>query len=153
MESWQIALTLLVSIMAGAVFGILVSYLVSRFVQKREPDFINDLKSRFAKKPKAPALFFPSEASGDELCQGRVELEITSPISFVQILRLQSYIRKIPELRLVSVGGSAAGDATIVVESDRPLPLVSILSNIPLAKDVVRTDKNIQMALETIQFA
>lgn len=152
MEWWQIVLILLASIVVGAVVGALLSYLISRFDSKRATTLLSDFTSRFGKKPEAPETSSaPEEVVSDGLYHGRVALEITAPIDFTQMIKLQAYLRAVPDLQLASVGGSAAGDAMIIVIADKPLPLVSILSEMPLAKDVIKKERNIQMALEIPQ--
>lgn len=154
MAWWHVVLILLICIISGCLVGILVSYIISRFIQKRNYKSPSNFMSSFSRKPKVlEDNFFPADTAQDELYQGRVELEITAPQSYAQVLRLQAYITRIPGLRLVSVGESAESNTIIVVESDQPLPLLSILSDIPLTKDVVKTERNIRMALETLQFA
>ena len=149
MEWWQIVSILLASIAAGAAVGALLSYLIMRFAKKRETTFSSDFPSRFARTPEAPeASLAPAEAGGDELYQGRVELEITAPIvDFAQMLKLQTHLREVPDLQLLSVGGSTDGGTRIVVVVDKPLRLASILSEMPLAKYVVKREKNIQVVI------
>ncbi len=184
MVLWQIVLILLVSIGVGAFAGALLSYLISRFVKKRETislsDFIpqfalkrvvtslsdsvprfatkqetaslSDFLSQFTPTPEVPeASITPADAGDNELYQGRVELEVTAPTDFVQMWKLRAYLSMVPSIRVASVGGSASGGTTIVVILDKPLPLVSILNEIPLAKGVVKKEKNIRVALELPQ--
>jgi hypothetical protein len=93
----------------------------------------------------------PEEAGGAELYLGRVELEIIAPIDFGQMMKLQAQLRGVTNLRLVSAGGSAAGNTTVVVSIDKPLPLINILRKMPPVKGVVKKEKNIQVALEASQ--
>ena len=148
MEWWQIVLMLLVSIVVGSVGGALLSHLILRFIKKREPTFLDGLLSRFARMSEAPqASVVPVEADSDELYHGRVELNINAPADFMQLLRLQALIHEVPDLQFVSVGGSSAGDSTIIVIADKPLPLASILNQMPMTKCVFQKESNIQLAL------
>ena len=63
------------------------------------------------------------------------------------MMKLEAQLYEVPNLRLVSVGGSAAGDTKIVVIIDKPLPLVSILREMPPVKSVGKKGENIQVAL------
>ncbi len=152
MEWWQIVLTLVASVVVGTAVGALLSYLISQFAKKRETTLLSSLIPHSAKTPEAPeASVTPVEAGDDELYQGRVELEIAAPIDFVQMVKLQAHLYEVPELGLVSVGGSADGDTAIVLVADKPLPLLSILKQMPLIKNVAKKQKNIRVALEARQ--
>ncbi len=50
MEWWQVLLILIAAVLIGGVVGILISYLILRFVRKRETTFLSDLVARFPKK-------------------------------------------------------------------------------------------------------
>ena len=50
MEWWQVLLILIAAVVIGGVIGILISYLILRFVRKRETTFLSDLVARFPKK-------------------------------------------------------------------------------------------------------
>lgn len=87
---------------------------------------------------------------GDELYSGRVELRIAQPADFIQVLRLQAFLREVAGLWLVSVGGSADGDSTIVVHAEERLPLPSILSQEPIVSSVVKRENGLHLVMETI---
>ncbi len=150
MEWWQIVLVLLASVVVGTGIGALFTYLTSRFFKKRRAGFlVSDPISLSARRPEvAEASVAPMEAGDDEFYQGRVELEITGPTpDFAQMLQLRTYLREVPDLRLLSVGGSADGGTSIVVFVDKPLRLLSILSEMPLAKEVFKKRQNIELVL------
>ncbi len=56
MEWWQIALIFLACVAVGVVIGALFSYLILRFVKKREATFMHDIASWFGRRRKAAAL-------------------------------------------------------------------------------------------------
>jgi hypothetical protein len=62
-EWWQVLLILVAAVLIGGIVGILISYLILRFVRKRETTFLSNLVARFPKKaepapmPKAAATF------------------------------------------------------------------------------------------------
>jgi hypothetical protein len=80
-----------------------------------------------------------------------VELEIPTPTDFVQIAKFQSRLREIPNLGLISIGGSSSGGTIIVVVSETPRPLLGTLRAMPLVRDAVKKGKGIQVTLEPRQ--
>ena len=50
MEGWQIGLLLLAFIIVGTLLGVLISYIILRFVQKRETTFLSALTFRPARR-------------------------------------------------------------------------------------------------------
>jgi hypothetical protein len=88
------------------------------------------------------------EIYDDELYFGRIELRITEPASFLQVLRLQNFLRGVDGLRLVSVGGSADGKSTIVVHAEDKLPLPSLLRQEPIINSVVKGEDSLQLVME-----
>lgn len=141
---------LLVSAIVGVVVGALLSHLILRFIKKRETTFLNDMLSRFARRRESlQESTVVTGTGGDELYLGRVELHITEPADFAQVLRLQALLSEVTGLRLVSAGGSADGDSTIVVHAEERLPLTNILSQVPIINGVVRGEKDIQLVMET----
>jgi hypothetical protein len=78
-----------------------------------------------------------------------VELEVASPVDFAQVLKLQTHLRKAPYVSLVSAGGSATGNTTVLVVLDKPLPLLSILKEIPLVETATREGGRICIALRS----
>ena len=153
MELWQEILIILASIAVGLAAGVLLSYAVLWLTRKRQEASFGDLVSGFKGMSKVPeATVIPAGAGGgDDLYQGRVALEITEPISFADIAKLKAHLYEVPDLQLVSIGGSSVGQTMIIVTADKPLPLLSILSEIPMAKGVSKKENNIQMALRTTQ--
>ena len=53
MDWWQILLVLLTSIAGGVITGVLLSYLILRFIKKSRSIFLNDIISGFARKFKS----------------------------------------------------------------------------------------------------
>jgi hypothetical protein len=90
------------------------------------------------------------ETDDDELYFGRVELRITEPADFLQVLKLQTFLCGVAGLRLVSVGGSADGKSTIVVHAEDKLPLSSLLRREPIVNSVVKVDDSLQLVMEAI---
>jgi hypothetical protein len=88
------------------------------------------------------------ETDDDELYFGRVELRIAEPANFIQVLRLQNFLRGVDGLRLVSVGGSADGKSTIVVHAEDKLPLPSLLRQESIISSVVKAEDGLQLVME-----
>jgi hypothetical protein len=49
-EWWQVLLILIAAVLIGGIVGILISYIILRFVRKRETTFLSDLVTRLPKK-------------------------------------------------------------------------------------------------------
>ena len=90
------------------------------------------------------------EADDDELYFGRIELRITEPADFLQVLKLQTFLCWVAGLRLVSVGGSADGKSTIVVHAEDKLPLPSLLRQEPIINSVVKEEDSLQLVMEAV---
>ncbi len=89
-----------------------------------------------------------AEAGDFQPYEGRLELEIPPPVDYSQILKFQRYLRDVPDLHLVSIGGASDGGASVIIVINQPLPILSILKQMPLVKDVVKQEKNIQLMLK-----
>jgi hypothetical protein len=90
------------------------------------------------------------EADDDELYLGRVELHIAEPASFLQVLKLQAFLCGVDGLRLVSVGGSADGNSTIIVHAENKLPLPRLLRQEPIINSVVKGEDGLQLVMEAV---
>ena len=66
-----------------------------------------------------------------------------------QMMKLQAHLREVPDLQVVSVAGSAAGDTKIIVASTKPLPLVSLLRLMPPVRGAAKKGNNIQVMLKS----
>ena len=66
----------------------------------------------------------------------------------MQPLKLQKQLRAISNVRVASTGGSAAGNTTVVVIIEEPLPLISILGEMPQVEAAVSKGSSIQVMLE-----
>ena len=83
-----------------------------------------------------------------ELYEGTVKLTIVSPVDYKQMRKLEEYLRQVQNLRLVLVGGSVEEGTKIVVSAEKPIPLVSVLREIPSVEQVVKKEKEIQITLK-----
>ena len=88
------------------------------------------------------------ERVGAELYEGIVKLTIAPPVDYEQMGKLEEYLRQIQNLHLVLVGGSVEEGTEIVVSADKPIPLISVLREMPSVEQVVKKDKEIQVRLK-----
>jgi hypothetical protein len=77
-----------------------------------------------------------------------VKLAISSPVDYDELRELSEYLRQVRELRLVLVGGSGEGGTKIIVSAEKPIPLVSVLREMPPVEQVVKKGKEIQVTLK-----
>ncbi len=71
------------------------------------------------------------------LYQGTVELVIAPPVDFVQLKELQRCLERSSLMKVVGTEGTSTGGTSITLSLDRPLPLVSVLSDLPMVKEAV----------------
>jgi len=89
-----------------------------------------------------------AEQVSAELYEGMVKLAIASPVDCDQMRELEEYLSQVQELRLVLVGGSVEEGIKIVVSAEKPIPLVSVLREMPPVEQVVKKGKEIQVTLK-----
>ena len=77
-----------------------------------------------------------------------MKLTIASPVDYKQIRKLEEYLRQVQNLHLVLVGGSVEEGTKIVVSAEEPIPLLSVLREMPSVEQVVKKDKEIQITLK-----
>ena len=88
-----------------------------------------------------------AEEVSAELHEGMVELVILSPIDLGQMKKLEEALRQVQDLRLLLIGGSLDEGIKIVISAGKPIPLVSILREMPPVEQVVKKGKEIQVSL------
>jgi hypothetical protein len=59
-EWWQILIILIAAVVIGGIVGILISYVILRFIRKRETTFLSNLIARFPKKTEAAPMAKPA---------------------------------------------------------------------------------------------
>ncbi|MFC1893275.1 hypothetical protein ACFLYR_04465 [Chloroflexota bacterium] len=82
-----------------------------------------------------------------ELFQGKVRLTIPTSTEFEQIMSFQAHLNRCADLRLVSLGGSAAEGTIVVVAVDKPLPLLDIIGSMPPVTAAFKKGGDIQVSL------
>jgi len=86
-----------------------------------------------------------------ELYSGVVKLAIASSADFERVKKFEEFLAQVKDLQLVSVGGSADEGTMIVVSVEKPIPLLSVLSHMPLVERVVKKDRGIEITLKAKQ--
>ncbi len=82
------------------------------------------------------------------LYEGTIDLVIMPPVGVLQIKNLEEKLRLIQNLRVVLTGGSVDEPIRIVVSAEQPIPLIDVLSQIPIVDQVTKEGKEIQILLK-----
>ena len=85
-----------------------------------------------------------------ELSDGRVELEILGSTNYSKAIELKQYLDQVPNLRVLSIGGTAGG-TRIIVWAIEAIPLGQILRGISPVKQVVGEGGGFQITLKSSQ--
>ena len=83
-----------------------------------------------------------------ELYEGMVKLVIASPVDYEQMRKWEEYLHQVQNLHLVLVGSSVEEGTKVVISAEKPIPLISILREMPLVEQVVKLGKEIQVTLK-----
>ena len=82
-----------------------------------------------------------------ELFEGIVDLVILPPVDLGQMKELEKSLHQIQDLRVVLISGSVDKGTKVVVSARKPVPLVSVVSEMPLVEQVVKKGEKIQISL------
>jgi superfamily II RNA helicase len=77
-----------------------------------------------------------------------MELEIATAANSPQLAKWLQDLRNVPSLRVLALRGSESGCTRVVVDNDRPVPLLSIIKGMSTVKDATKNDGNIHVVLE-----
>ena len=69
------------------------------------------------------------------------------PVGVLQIKNLKEKLRLIQNLRVILTGGSVDEPIRIVVSAEQPIPLIDVLSQIPIVDQVTKKGKEIRILL------
>ena len=83
----------------------------------------------------------PSVAAGGDLYSGTVSVFVTRPVTFDRLLRFQESLQNTNVLAVRSIGGSAAEGPKLVISIERQVPLLALLSDIPMVDQVSQRPK------------
>ena len=83
-----------------------------------------------------------------ELYEGMIELAILPPVDPSRIRKLEEALRQVEDLRVVLISGSVDEGTKVIVSAGKPIPLIDILSGIPVVEQAVRKGNEIQVSLQ-----
>jgi hypothetical protein len=86
-----------------------------------------------------------------ELYSGMVTLLIALPVDYMRVREFQELLAQIKDLQVMLVGGSADEGSMIVVSAQQSVPLLGILSELPLVEGVSKKDRGIEIRLKAKQ--
>lgn len=92
-----------------------------------------------------------AEEASAELYSGVIKLALGRQVQYESVRRFQLFLSQVQNLRLISVGGSVPEGTTMAVSAEKPIPLLSLLRETPLVKEVVGKGKEIQIKLKPEQ--
>ncbi len=81
--------------------------------------------------------------------KGDFQLVLLSPVGFKQVRQFAERLERVKELRVMWTGGSMDEGAVIGVSVSEPVPLVRILSEMPVVEKVDMKDEKIVVMLKT----
>lgn len=84
-----------------------------------------------------------------ELFSGTITLNIMPPIDLTQFKNFEEALKQIPEMRLILIGGSMNEGNEIIASAESPIPLLSILKDLPGVAEVNKKGKSIQVTLKS----
>ena len=79
----------------------------------------------------------PATASEDGLFEGTVELALPPPVALDRMLQIHKHLKETPSIDVLNLGGSVDNGITIRILLDAPLPLLTILNDLPEADEAV----------------
>ena len=80
--------------------------------------------------------------------KGTINLVLMPPAGVLQIKNLGEKLRLIQNLRVILIGGSVDEPTRVVVSAEQPIPLIDVLSQIPIVDQVTKKGKEIQILLK-----
>jgi len=92
-------------------------------------------------------MFFTKTKDEERDYEGRLELGILAPINTKQKKAFEELLTEVPDLHLLGSGGSSNGSSWLEIELDQPIPLVSMLKQMPPVIKVAAHGNNILVAL------
>jgi len=70
----------------------------------------------------------------------RVEIVIIPPVDFAQLERLRTSLQRLPDLRVLAIGGSPGGGTQISLSMDKPAPLAESLRGIDVVEEAIEEE-------------
>jgi len=100
-------------------------------------------------KEKRAAEEVEAKTATDKVYSGVVKLMIASPVDYELVRKFEEFLTQVKELRLVLVSGSADEGIKIVVSTEKPVPLLSMLAKMPPVESAVEKESGIEITLKT----
>ncbi len=120
-------------------FDIDTSLLVAIPVEEISADFTKEVQEK---------MLFANDKDEEKNYKGRLELTILAPIDAKQKKDFEKLLTEIADLHLMGDGGSSDGSNWLEVELNQPIPLVSMIKQMPPVKNVTSHGNNIVVALK-----
>ncbi len=70
----------------------------------------------------------------------RVEIVIIPPVDFAQLERLRTSLQRLPNLRILSIGGSPGGSTQISILMNKPAPLAESLRGMDIVEEAIEEE-------------
>ena len=124
-----------------------VSHIIKEAAEKAKTEaerIIGETK-KGAQAPSATELLRQRSELG-EFNDGKVKLEIISPVDFHSLTKFQECLGQVPELSVISVGGSATG-TEITVATQTPVSVAELLEGMAVVERVAKGSQSIGVAL------
>ena len=85
------------------------------------------------------------EAKGKADQQGaaykkRAEIVIIPPVDFTQLERLRTLLQRLPNLRILAIGGSPGGGTQISISMDKPTPIAESLRGMDIVEEAIEEE-------------
>ena len=119
-------------------FDIDTSVNVDVAVEEVNSDFTREVQEK---------MFFTKTKDEERDYEGRLELGILAPINAEQKKAFEELLTEVPDLHLLGSGGSSDGSSWLEIELDQPIPLVSMLKQMPPVIKVAAHGNNILVVL------
>ena len=117
---------------------------------KREAEEAKARASREAKEAKK-AMKSGDKALATALYTGMVKLAIASPVDNERLRKFERSLAQVEELRRFSVVGSAYEGTKFIVFAEKPIPLLSVLGDMPSVERGVKKDGRVEITLRAKQ--
>ena len=108
---------------------------------------IKEVGADFAKEVQEK-MFFTNTKDEERDYEGRLEIGILAPIDANQNQVFEELLAEVSDLQLVGRGGSSDGSNWLEIELNKPMPLVSMLKQMPPVIKVAAHGNNILVALK-----
>ena len=89
-----------------------------------------------------------AEADSTKFYRGEIELDIESSGGFGQVGRFTERLRRVPNVKLTSLGSCVQEITMVTITIAKPIPLISILKEMPIVDEVIEQDNSMKVVLK-----